>query len=133
MELMKIIMKLNKIITMIILRHPYIPEVRPFGHEAHASDGCTVKVSLLVFCIHVHQGCESEVLLCCILFCFSIKSNAGIRACTGTSTVFSLLVKLRIGLTFFSLVESTANSPDPGFFFDRMMFITKTCYSLPVC
>ena len=44
-----------------------------------------------------------------------------------------LVFWLRIGLTFFSLVESTVNSPDPGFFFDRMMFITKTCYSLPVC
>lgn len=84
-------------------------------------------------CIHVHQGCKSAVLLCCVLFWFNIKSNAGTRAYIGTSIVFSFLVKLRIGLIFFSLVESTANSPDPGFFFDRIMCITKSCYSLLVC
>lgn len=70
----------------------------------------------------------------CVVF-FSgliIKSNAGTRACIGTSIVFSFLVKFKIGLIFFSLVESTANSPDPGFFFDRIMCITKSCYSLLV-
>lgn len=82
----------------------------------------TKDVSLQFYCVVFFSGLISRVML------------VGTRACIGTSIVFSFLVKLRIGLIFFfSLVESTANSSDPGFFFDRIMCITKSCYALLVC
>lgn len=69
----------------------------------------------------------------CVVFFSALISRVMLVSELVLEVALCLVFWLRIGLTFFSLVESTANSPDPGFFFDRMMFITKTCYSLPVC